>query len=88
MPLVHLNCPSCGAPLELDDSRLFGFCSFCGTKTIIDVAGSPNEIEASKKINESSGNPVVDQFRQLTDSNSMVNYNSFSYNRNNVCDAI
>lgn len=27
-----LRCPQCGADLELDDSKEFGFCSSCGTK--------------------------------------------------------
>lgn len=30
--MVALNCPSCGAKFFIDDSREFGFCSYCGTK--------------------------------------------------------
>lgn len=34
MALVSLKCPSCGADIELDESREFGFCTYCGTKII------------------------------------------------------
>ncbi len=30
--LVKMICPQCGASLDMDDSREFMFCSFCGTK--------------------------------------------------------
>lgn len=33
---VSLKCPSCGADITLDDSREFGFCSYCGTKVAQD----------------------------------------------------
>ncbi len=36
MGFITLKCPSCGAPLELDDSREFGFCQYCGTKIVQD----------------------------------------------------
>lgn len=36
MSLVAMKCPACGADIELDDSREFGFCSFCGTKVMQD----------------------------------------------------
>lgn len=32
MGFVALKCPQCGADIELDDSREFGFCQYCGTK--------------------------------------------------------
>ena len=32
MGFVSLTCPKCGAPVELDESREYGFCQFCGTK--------------------------------------------------------
>lgn len=34
--MVALKCPSCGADIELDDSREFGFCNYCGTKIMQD----------------------------------------------------
>lgn len=36
MGFVKLTCPGCGSPIELDDSREFGFCSYCGTKVVQD----------------------------------------------------
>lgn len=30
--LVKMTCPQCGAVLEMDDSKEFMFCEFCGTK--------------------------------------------------------
>lgn len=34
MGFIALRCPSCGAEIELDSSREFGFCQFCGTKIV------------------------------------------------------
>lgn len=34
MGIIALKCPQCGADIQLDDSREFGFCSFCGTKVM------------------------------------------------------
>ena len=31
-----VKCPSCGADIELDETREFGFCSYCGTKVVQD----------------------------------------------------
>ncbi len=36
MGYIPLVCPQCGAKIDLDDSREFGFCSYCGTKIIRD----------------------------------------------------
>lgn len=36
MGIVSLNCPNCGAQVDLDNSREFGFCSMCGSKVMID----------------------------------------------------
>ncbi len=32
MGFKKLFCPSCGASIELDENREFGFCVYCGTK--------------------------------------------------------
>ena len=34
MSFVAVKCPQCGADIQLDDSREFGFCSFCGAKVM------------------------------------------------------
>ncbi len=36
MGLVAVKCPQCGADIQLDDSREFGFCNYCGTKIMQD----------------------------------------------------
>lgn len=36
MNLVHLRCPDCGADLEVDNSREFCFCQYCGAKIILE----------------------------------------------------
>ncbi len=36
MGMIAVKCPQCGADIQLDDSREFGFCNYCGTKIIQD----------------------------------------------------
>ncbi len=36
MSFIALKCPSCGADINLDSNREFGFCSYCGTKIVQD----------------------------------------------------
>ncbi len=61
MAVVALKCPSCNGDIEFDDSREFGFCSFCGTKVMIQ-----EEIQKIKVIH--TGSVVVD------DSGKAANY--------------
>ncbi|MBO4569216.1 MAG: hypothetical protein J5674_04580 [Candidatus Methanomethylophilaceae archaeon] len=35
MAIVAIKCPSCHGDVQLDDSREFGFCVYCGTKIMI-----------------------------------------------------
>ncbi len=35
MALVLLKCPNCGGSLDLEDSREFAFCQYCGSKIMI-----------------------------------------------------
>lgn len=34
--MLQLKCPNCGANITLDNTRDFGFCSYCGTKILLD----------------------------------------------------
>ncbi len=34
MGFTAVKCPQCGADIQLDDSREFGFCNYCGTKVM------------------------------------------------------
>lgn len=65
MAVVALKCPSCDGKIEFDDSREFGFCSFCGTKVMIQ-----DEIQKIKVIH--TGSVVVD------DSGKIGNYLSLA----------
>lgn len=55
MATVSVKCPNCGGALELDDSKEFGFCVYCGTqvriqdeKTRVEVSGSVTFDESDK----------------------------------------
>ncbi|MDE7269474.1 MAG: hypothetical protein K2N81_03270, partial [Acetatifactor sp.] len=52
-----LKCPSCGADIELDDSREYGFCLYCGTKiqliekiSITGIKSEQEQLETAKKL--------------------------------------
>ena len=34
MGIIQVSCPSCGGEIQLDDTRAFGFCLYCGSKII------------------------------------------------------
>ena len=34
--MIALKCPKCAADITVDDSREFGFCSYCGAKILLD----------------------------------------------------
>lgn len=34
MGFVIINCPNCGAEIELDSQREYGYCTYCGTKVV------------------------------------------------------
>ncbi len=36
MGFVALKCPACGADIQLNDEKEYGFCSYCGTKIVQD----------------------------------------------------
>lgn len=62
MALVSMNCPNCKGPIQVDDSKDFGFCMYCGTKiqlkTSVDIDGVDNlhtmlqRMYAFKRINQ------------------------------------
>lgn len=51
MGFISTNCPSCGSPIELDDSREFSFCQFCGTKIVQDKIVVEHKGEEQKMSN-------------------------------------
>ncbi len=42
MTLVPMKCPGCGGEIQLDDSKEFGFCMFCGAKIQNDASSVRN----------------------------------------------
>ena len=49
MGMKSLRCPSCGANLEMDDSKEYGFCSYCGTKVQINDRINVNVVHTQGK---------------------------------------
>lgn len=47
--LVQLQCPQCGAPMEVDDQQEQVFCSFCGTR----IANLKEKLEVTQNVNVS-----------------------------------
>ncbi len=50
MPLVCLKCPNCGGDIQLDDSRDFGFCVFCGTKVMMEKKEASVKVDRGAEI--------------------------------------
>ncbi len=75
-----LDCPNCGAHLELDDSREYGFCSYCGAK--VDLISSRVKVSGNVWIDRSQeileraralekldrADEALEAYRELTDS--------------------
>lgn len=53
MAIITLECPKCGGEIQLDDSREFGFCVYCGAKVMIQEEKQRIEISGSVKFDES-----------------------------------
>ncbi len=49
MALISLKCPNCAGDIELDDTREFGFCMYCGSKVMITRDVNNISIEMSVK---------------------------------------
>lgn len=45
--LVKLQCPQCGAPMEIDDQQEQVFCKFCGTR----IANLKEKVEVTQNVN-------------------------------------
>lgn len=52
MSLVTMKCPNCGGTLQLDDSREFGYCIFCGTQVRVQDEKTRVEVSGSVKFDE------------------------------------
>ena len=64
MALISLKCPNCAGDIELDDSREFGFCMYCGSKVMITKDVNNINIEMSVKDQRASLKPLAMAFCQ------------------------
>lgn len=58
MALVALKCPNCSGDIELDDTRDFGFCMYCGTKVMIQKEIKIS-VASAVKDQQSNINPII-----------------------------
>lgn len=49
MALFAANCPSCGAPLSLDDSKEFGYCTYCGSEVLQEIKRVKVSIDSTQR---------------------------------------
>ena len=54
MALITLKCPSCGAQLNFDIMKEFGFCQYCGTKVFFETAA-----------NDTSGKKTIEKYKLI-----------------------
>ena len=54
MGIVSMNCPNCGAQVEMNDGLEFGYCNMCGSKVMVD-----------KMIVEHKGSVKIDQSEKI-----------------------
>jgi DNA-directed RNA polymerase subunit RPC12/RpoP len=59
MALISLKCTNCGGDIELDNSREFGFCMYCGTKVTITRDVNNITVEMSVKEQRASLKPLA-----------------------------
>ena len=59
MALISLQCPNCAGDIELEDSRDFGFCLYCGTKIMVTKDVNNINIEMSVKDQRASLKPLA-----------------------------
>lgn len=59
MEITTIKCPQCDADINLEETRDFGFCTYCGTKVIRECSvdsdeNTNNELKSEKTINDAS----------------------------------
>ncbi len=47
MALLSLKCPNCAGDIQLDDSREFEFCMYCGSRVLITKDVNNIHVESS-----------------------------------------
>lgn len=76
MGMIPVKCPNCGADIQLDDSREFGFCNYCGTKVIqekvvVEHRGTVSLDQSNKLINLEKR--IIDEMADVTVGTDVIN---------------
>jgi len=65
-----LNCPACGAALDLDGSSLVVRCKFCGN--VVQVSGSAAQVPGVVATQPTALTAALEEIRQLAKSGKML----------------
>ena len=68
--LYKMTCPQCNAPMNMDDTKAFMFCPYCGTK----VANVAQKIEINQQVNVSG--TVMHRTDYSNEPNLYISYSS------------
>lgn len=82
MNIHTLKCPNCSGDVQIDDTRDFGFCTYCGTKIVLSKDVPSNATDAFvdnrdaalaelTRINEHFS-PIAEEFYNIDDINSEI----------------
>ena len=63
MDMQVVKCPSCGGEVQIDASREFGFCSFCGAK----IAITPNPPVNATRAYANNREAALDEMERIMD---------------------
>lgn len=75
MKTVSLKCQDCGASLDVDEKREFCFCTFCGSKIMIEKEEIVHRIVDEARLKELEYSHIVDeQNRKLAESKQKENF--------------
>ncbi len=50
--LISMKCPSCGADLQIESGRKECFCTYCGTKVMVDNGEQTFNVNINQNINQ------------------------------------
>ncbi len=70
------KCPNCGANLQLDNSQTEAFCSYCGSKIIVEEAVEKLNIELSGKIEVDGINSINKLYKNAESYLKLQNFNN------------
>jgi LSD1 subclass zinc finger protein len=65
-----LNCPSCGAALDLDRTSTFIRCKFCGN--VVQISGEPGKVSGAVASQPAALTPALEEIRQLARGGKMI----------------